>query len=248
MAADRRGVRRRTVLAAALAAVLPGCGAWSPVPPYAGSAPQDASLVVVARSWHTEIGLAAADIHGPLATLLPAFPDARQLVFGWGERDYYMAAHPGSGDMLGAILPSDAVMLVIPIAASPAGTFPGAEIVSLGVSRPGLDRLGVYLWGYLAKGPDGRAVPLGPGPYPGSVFYASGTSYDLTRTCNTFTAGGLHAAGLPVDAGGVVLARQVTDQLRGLGSDARASQSAAGHGRQDAPSPTPPTGRQPEAE
>jgi hypothetical protein len=208
---------RRALLAAALAstvpALLPGC-AWAPVRPYKGGAAPISSVDVIAAVWHTEIGVAAADIHGPLTVLVADFAAARELVFGWGQRDYYMAGHPGSGDLLGAAFPSTAVMLVIPVPTSPTDTFPGAGIFPLGISRPGLENLSDYLWGYLEKGPDGRPIRLAPGPFPGSVFYASGVTYDLGRTCNTFTAEGLHVAGVPVHASGVILAHQVTDQLR----------------------------------
>jgi len=193
-------------------ALLPGC-AWAPVRPYEGGAAPISSVDVIAADWHTEIGVAAADIHGPLTVLVSDFAGARELVFGWGQREYYMAGHPGSGDLVGAAFPSTAVMLVIAVTTSPTDTFPEAQIFPRGISRPGLDRRD-YLWGYLEKGPDGRPIRLAPGPFPGSVFYASGATYDLVRTCNTFTAEGLRVAGAPVHASGVILAHQVTDQLR----------------------------------
>jgi hypothetical protein len=194
-------------------ALLPGC-AWTPVRPYEGRAAPVASVDVIALAWHTEIGVAAADIHGPLTALVSEFAGARELVFGWGQREYYMAGHPGSADLIGAAFPSTAVMLVIPVTTSPTDTFPGAEVLPQGVSRPGLDRFSNYVWGYLEKGPDGRPIRLAPGPFPGSVFYASGATYYLARTCNTFTAEGLRVAGVPVHASAVILPYQVTDQLR----------------------------------
>ena len=46
-----------------------------------------------------------------------------------------------------------------------------------------------------------------PGP-------AATGSYDLSHTCNTWTAEALHAAGVPMTAAGVVFAGQLLDQLR----------------------------------
>lgn len=215
----RLRIGRRAVLAAAVAALVPGCSGAPARPrsrnePAASSVPAVSSVDVIAAGWHTEINLSAVDVSGPLAVLLPAFPGGGELVFGWGLREYYMAAPPGSGNLMSALLPGPAVMLVIPVRSSLEETFAGAEIFPLGVSAAGLDRLCAFLWAALEKGPDGRPRPLGPGPYPGSLFYASGETYSLGRTCNTFTAEALEAAGLPVRAEGVVTAHQLTDQLR----------------------------------
>jgi hypothetical protein len=49
------------------------------------------------------------------------------------------------------------------------------------------------------------AVRIAPGPYPESAFYASSGTYSLDYTCNTWTATALKAAGLPIQASGVVL-------------------------------------------
>ncbi|HET7883662.1 MAG TPA: hypothetical protein VFL55_22440, partial [Acetobacteraceae bacterium] len=41
----------------------------------------DSTIYVVARGWHTDIGLAVDDVHGPLASLEAAFPGMRFMVF-----------------------------------------------------------------------------------------------------------------------------------------------------------------------
>lgn len=197
------------------AAMRLGCGS-TPVPAHPGDPAPISSVDVIAAAWHTEVGVPTYGIHGPLATLLPDFPGAHELVFGWGQRTFYMARNPGVGDALVATFPSASVMLVIPVFASPNAAFPGSEIFHLDVSQPGLDRLEEYLWRYIKKGSDGRPIRIGPGPFPGSAFYASGVTYDLARTCNTFTVEGLRVAGLPISADGVILASQVVDRLRSL--------------------------------
>jgi hypothetical protein len=55
---------------------------------------------------------------------------------------------------------------------------------------------------------------LGDGPYPGSLFYASGDTYALTHTCNTWTAEALQIGGTEVRAAGVLFAGQVMDRAR----------------------------------
>ena len=54
----------------------------------------DATIYVVGRGWHTDIGLSVDEVTGPLASLERDFPGIRFMVFGFGEREYYMAQTP----------------------------------------------------------------------------------------------------------------------------------------------------------
>lgn len=203
-------------LVAALAFGLTGC-AWSPVKPYTGQAPRLETVYVIASSWHTEIGVPTHALSGPLVSLQPASRDARFLVFGWGQRDYYMARDPGLGDLLGAAGPSPAVMLVIPLQKPPPEFFAApSSVFTIRVSREGLDRLAQFLSDYLEKDPALVPRRIGDGPYRGSAFYAAIGTYSLGNTCNTWTAEALRVSGLPVTAAGVVFAHDVVAQVRGL--------------------------------
>ena len=57
-------------------------------------------IYAISGGWHTELGLALDAMSGPLTALKRNFSNARYLVFGWGAHDYYMAQHPGIGDIL----------------------------------------------------------------------------------------------------------------------------------------------------
>ena len=50
----------------------------------------EATLYVVERGWHTDIGISADEVSTPLASLGQGFPGVRFMVFGFGERAYYM--------------------------------------------------------------------------------------------------------------------------------------------------------------
>lgn len=200
----------------ALAGALAAC-AWSPVEPYAGQAPRSQTLYVIASGWHTEIGVSADSLSGPIGALRRASPNARYFVFGWGERDYYMTPNVGLADLLAAALPASSVMLVIPIDDPPTAFFTaGSRVFAIPVTQEGIDHLSQFLWDYLEK--DTQQVPrrIGDGPYPQSSFYASIGTYSLGNTCNTWTAEALHVSGLPVGAAGVVFADQVVDRVRPL--------------------------------
>ena len=198
-----------------------GC-AWSPVEPYAGDAPKRQTLYVIAGGWHTEIGLPAAALSGKLTALRDAMPGARYIVFGWGQRDYYMAPNPGLGDFLAAGFPGPSVVLVIPLSQAPAEFFgSGATVYAIPVSDDGLERLAQFLWDYIEQDAQHQPRRMGDGPYSGSIFYASTGTYSLSNTCNTWTAEALHVAGVPVSAGGVVFASGVTGQLSSAAVRAR---------------------------
>jgi uncharacterized protein (TIGR02117 family) len=179
------------------------------VAPVAGA---NALVYVVGGGWHTELDLPAAAVGGPLAGLVPA--GARYVVFGWGARDYYMARNPGFADLLRAAAPGPAVMLVVPLAVTPQGFAGAGNVWPVAVSRDGARRLAQFLWGSLARDANGMPRRLGAGPYPQSAFYAATGWYDLSHTCNSWTAEALRAAGVRVTATGVVFAGQLLDQLR----------------------------------
>jgi uncharacterized protein (TIGR02117 family) len=183
------------------------------VKPYAEPAPPHEAIYVISGGWHTEVGLPVEALGGSLRALKRDFPSARYLVFGWGARDYYMAQDFGLGDLLRAAVPGPAVMLVIPLETSPEAFFGASNVFLLRAPPNGTQRLSQFLWEYLVIEENGTPVRIGTGPYPQSVFYASTGTYNLGHTCNTWTAEALRAAGLPVNAAGVVFAGQVLDQL-----------------------------------
>ena len=196
-------------------ACMTGCTS-NPVVPNAGSASRNEVIYVIAGGWHTELGLPLSEIGGPLAALKPESPSARYLVFGWGARDYYMAGNPSIGDILRAVAPGPSVMLVIPLQMSPAVVFGASNVFVIHVSQDGVERLSQLIWNYLVSDKEGPPRRIGTGPYPQSVFYASTGTYNLSHTCNTWTAEALRVAGLPMSAAGVVFAAQVLDQLTPL--------------------------------
>jgi len=195
---------------------LAGC-ASTPVKPYTGNAPNDFTLYLIVEGGHSELALPARQIPGRLDVFRHDFPDARYLSFGWGERAYFMAGNPTSGETLRAIFPASSTLLVSGLTVPPPQAFiPSVKVFPVKVSKPGFMRLSRYIWSYVA--PDGNGQPrrLSPGHRPDSAFYASSGTYDLFHTCNTWTMEALKVAGKPVHPGGVILASQVVDQAQAL--------------------------------
>jgi uncharacterized protein (TIGR02117 family) len=200
------------LLTGILAGWLAGCAAA----PDQGPIPVgDAKLYVVARGWHTDLGFPVEELTGPLTSLEGGFPGVRYLVFGFGERAYYMGRNEGSGEMLAALFPSKSAILLTALTASPTQAFPGHEVVVLQLSPPDLARTEARLWDDLEKSADGSAVRLADGPYLGSAFYAANETYDGFHTCNTWTALLLRQAGFPMNAH-LLFADQVMRQVRAI--------------------------------
>jgi uncharacterized protein (TIGR02117 family) len=212
---------RRSFLSIAVVSILSGfvgCTATATIPrqTYARSGPPTGAIYVISGGWHTELGLPAEALSGHLAALRRDFPTARYLVFGWGAHDYYMSQNPGIGDLLRTAASGPAVMLVIPLEISPEAFFGASNVFAVPAPPKGIERLSNFLSDYLAVDQEGPPRRIGTGPYPQSVFYASTGTYNLGHTCNTWAAEALHAAGLPVNAAGVVFAGQVLDQLQSI--------------------------------
>jgi uncharacterized protein (TIGR02117 family) len=201
---------------ALLIGILAGCLAGCAAVPEPGPVPVgEAMLYVVGRGWHTDLGFPVEELSGPITSLERSFPGVRYLVFGFGERAYYMGRNEGSGEMLGALLPSKSAILVTALTASPTEAFPGHDVVVLQLPPADVARIVAKLWDDLEKSPDRTAVRLADGPYVGSAFYASNETYDAFHTCNTWTALLLRQAGLPVNAH-VLFADQVMRQVHAI--------------------------------
>lgn len=200
------------VLVTLLALAFGGCA--QPLPPLPAEAPPGTQTVyLITGGWHTEIGLDVNAISGPLAALGKVNPGAEYLVFGWGQRDYYMASDPGLGDLLRAAGPGPAVMLTIPLRRNPFDAFGRTKAMAVPVSPEGLASLSAHLWREIQKDAGGVPQPIAAGPHPDSRFYASTSVYDLTRNCNRWTAEALRIAGVPVRTEGIIFASNVVDQV-----------------------------------
>jgi len=199
----------RTPVVALLAGWLAGCA----VARTAGPVPRgETTVYVVGRGWHTDIGLPVNEVTGPLASLESDFPGVRFMVFGFGEREYYMRRDEGSGEMLAALLPSKSAILMTALNAPPTEAFADHEVVVLHLPPNDVARIVARLWDGLEKHADGSAVRLANGPYVGSMFYASNETYDGFHTCNTWTALVLRDGGLPMNTH-VLFAGQVMQQV-----------------------------------
>lgn len=208
----------RHLMVLAVAFFLGGCAAARPPP---DPAPATETVSVIGRGWHTELGLPVASLPPPLAGLAAAFPGAVTLSFGFGDRAFVLARHRGLGDALGALLPNPGLILLTVLKTSPAAAFGAEHVVTLHVSRAGFAGIASFVWHSLATEPGTLPKPYGPGPYPGSLYYAASVPYDAFQTCNTWVAETLRAGGVPVQAEGVLFASQIMREARRAAANSR---------------------------
>lgn len=179
------------------------------------AADASASIYVIQRGWHTDIGLPTADLHGQLAQLSRDIPGSRYLIFGFGDRHYVLARDKNLGGMLAALWPGPGLILVTGLVATPERAFGADHVIRFAVERWQSAAVVAFVWRSMST-TAGQLHPYASGPYAGSLFYASPTTYDGWHTCNTWTAEALRAGDLPFATTGVVLSAQVWDQARAL--------------------------------
>jgi hypothetical protein len=175
--------------------------------------PIAATITVVERGWHTDVCVRNEDAGTWVAGLAEGFDGARYLCFGFGERRYLMTHDHGLFELIAALFPSRAALLMTVLNAPPAAAFGPENVVELGIGRAGLAGLATYLRDAVQTDASDQPVRLGAGPYAGSIFFGATGTYELEYTCNTWTADALRAAGLPIDDA-VVLAGGLMRQVR----------------------------------
>lgn len=173
-----------------------------------------AVILIVKRSWHIDVGFTAREMGPALAPLKEALPRARYILVGFGDRHYLLSKGNRLTELIGAVFPGRGVLLVTGLEATPEAAFGADEVLEIDVPVPEEHALERFVASSLTQPSDGPAMPLAPGPYAGSVYFASSEHYSGLHTCNTWAAQALRAAGLPIESGGVVFAFQVWRQAR----------------------------------
>lgn len=185
------------------------------VPPAAGATLGRKPVIgVLFAGWHSGLILPVREL-GPLRRVLPVFPHAHFVSFGWGDRRFYMSPQPTLADALAALFSSPSTMLVADAPTVQALIPSGGTYRWLCADRQEVRKIDAYLLSALHLS-RGAPIDLGTGPWPDSEFLASSERYDAFHTCNTWTAEALEQAGLAIRAGGVIFAIQLQNRVSRL--------------------------------
>lgn len=191
------------------------------------------TVLVVRHRWHTGIAFPADRLSPALAFLSPHYTSPRYFEFGWGDDAFYRRDN-SIGLMLRAMLwPTHSVMHVAGLDRHPEA-LPHGEIQALCLSPEQLRSLQEDIARDFVLNEDGTPAEVSSGLYGDSHFFPAKGTFWLGRTCNTWTAHKLEAAGiamkrLTLSAGGVLA--QLEEQ---------ASCAPAGEGEHHRPRPLAP--------
>ncbi len=189
--------RGATVLAAGL--VLGGClGPVRTLYPPAPHVPVK-PIWLVSHGWHVGVAMRRADV--PTAT----WPESAQLggvryvEVGWGDGDFYPAAHGTSGlGLQAAFFSTSSVLHVTGFDRPLTEIFAGAPLVEIGLSARSFDALGRFIHEAYARNEEGEVVRVAPALYGRGAFYKARGRYHALANSNTWTAQALRAAGCPI--------------------------------------------------
>ena len=88
----------------------------------------------------------------------------RFLCFGFGERQYLLTPDHGLPEMIFALFPSRAALLMTALEGTPAEAFGEANVVTLGITGAGAAGLTVFLWQSLQMDGDGAPIRCATAP------------------------------------------------------------------------------------
>lgn len=174
------------------------------------------SVILVNIGWHVGIALPIDETLRRAMPELAAFPDADHVEIGWGDRDFYQADDPGPLTTVAAALaPTDAVIHLHGFPGLVRDRFNTSELLEVPLSDEEFAGLFGHIHASFDRGDRAVAEPLGPGLYQGSSsFYKANGKFSLARTCNTWIAEALAAAGLDIEPSGIITASGLMEAAR----------------------------------
>lgn len=203
--------------------VLAGCASVPDVPDGADVPAQAAphTVYLIQSDWHTALLFEGRSILARSARLRRDFHGHRYIIVGWGDGEYFVQDHPRWSKAVKAMVASDypALQVAGTDTNPPSGMAPHVSI-ALAVTEPGYQKLAGYIDRSIAADAGGDPIYLGK-PQPNlNLFYKATGNYGLFNNCNSWVAGALRAADLPV-SGFNLTAQSVIDQADRLAKQQR---------------------------
>ncbi|MRW82688.1 DUF2459 domain-containing protein [Pseudoduganella sp. FT26W] len=174
--------------------------------------PAPHTLHLVRYGWHTALLLDGPSMLARSSKLGADFHDHKYLLVGWGDGEYFVAAHPPWSKAVKALVASDYPALQVGGRdTNPPLGVEARDSIPLAITERGYQQLVAYIDRSIAAGPDGKPVYLGKQADNPDRFYQATGSYSLFSNCNSWLAGALKAAEMPI-SGFNLTASSVFDQ------------------------------------
>jgi uncharacterized protein (TIGR02117 family) len=147
--------------------------------------------------------MAAAENLPRLSAALAVFSAFDHVEIGWGEENFYRSVPAASlaaiPHVLRAMLnpANTSVLHIVGINGDARRAFPSGDLITLNLSPAGLKRMVRAIDAQFRVPSSGEIVPLGPGLYGPSAFFAAQDRYHLLNTCNHWVGQVLALAGVP---------------------------------------------------
>ncbi|HYC67653.1 DUF2459 domain-containing protein [Brevundimonas sp.] len=211
----KRPKRQRTrtglgpIAAAALVGVIAALCSWTtpgdPALWRAGPGAPGIELHLLDNGFHTDLAVPRAVLEarpGPLAGAVRALPPGDWILIGWGDAKFYVDQSPMEGrlpDGLRAFFRpgNPSVIMLDPAQRDPRALFAEDGRRSFRLTPAGFEAMAAHVEASLdlsSGGPRIAAARTGDD----ARFFASRETFSIAHLCNHWTAGVLHAAGLPV--------------------------------------------------
>jgi uncharacterized protein (TIGR02117 family) len=192
-----------------------------PAQPFAQTIPKSKQthreIFVASNGWHSAIFVARAAIPRGAIPVAPDFPRVLFLGFGWGDAAYFPKRDPGFLTLVSAALqPTPSVLHVTGLSVHPRDAYREDEVIGVKLTASGFRDLLGFLNGAFVQKIRARPTPVSPGLHPFSKFYRAKGEFHLFNNCNSWTARGLAAAGLPIEADTIFRAEGLMSVVRKL--------------------------------
>ena len=175
------------------------------------------TIFIVHNSWHAAIVISRDDMSAGVMPELSDFSEAKFIEFSWGDQDYFPDPESGMWAALRAAFWSGgSVLHLVGFSQNVAQFYGGAEIFTLRLTPAALQQLTRHISQFFSRENSSRRAKAAPGLFAHSRFYSSSGKFSLLRTCNTWVAEALEAAGIPVFPESVVTAGSLASQLAAL--------------------------------
>ncbi len=176
------------------------------------------TVFIVHDSWHAAIVLSRGDLGLDALPELSDFPDAKFIEFSWGDQDFFPDPNSGIWAALRAAFWSGgSVLHLVGFSENVAQFYGAAEIFELRLAPAAQRQLIRYISQSFARPNVNRRALASPGLFSYSRFYPATAKFSVLRTCNTWVAEALAAAGLPISPGAVLTAGSLASQLADIG-------------------------------